>query len=73
MRDRRDEERKYQGDVAYDVWRSNGNPYLVDLDRVHDRFWDGYSADETAASELRRQRPERKAEPEDQTPEDSDD
>jgi len=53
---RREEMRKYDGDVAYQVWRNGGNPDMCDPDRVNDRYWEGQSADEAASGEIRRQR-----------------
>lgn len=55
--ERREEERRYEGDVWYEVWRSGGNPDRVDLDRVSDAFYDGLSTEDCASRELRRQRP----------------
>ena len=52
----REEEEKYQGDVAYEVWRSGGNPDAVDRDRVAGYYWEGWEPEDAARSELRRQR-----------------
>ena len=50
--ERREREREeYRGDVFYEVWRSGGNPDRIDDDRVNDRFYDGYQADECAHAE----------------------
>lgn len=49
----REEERRFYGDVEYEVWRSGGDPDMVDHDRVHDWSPD---VDGAARSELRRQR-----------------
>lgn len=57
------EREEYRADVFYDVWRSGGNPDRIDYDRVSDRFYDGYQAEECARAELRAQRP-REPEPE---------
>ena len=46
----------FAGDVYYDVWRSGGNPDAVDPDRIYGRYSDGWESDESAISELRRQR-----------------
>ena len=51
MSDRREEYRKYQGDVEYEVWRNGGNPDAVDRDRLHDRFYDGCSVEQAAQLE----------------------
>lgn len=62
--ERREREREeYRGDVIYEVWRSGGNPDLIDYDRVRDRFYDGYQPEECAYAELKAQRP-REPEPE---------
>lgn len=45
--------RRYRGDVAYEVWRSGGNPDAVDYDRVDDYYWDGYDVDDVATIEMR--------------------
>ena len=58
----REDERKYRGDVDYEVWRSGGNTDAIDYDRVEDHRWDGYTAEENAQYELRRQW-ERQSEP----------
>ncbi|KKM73040.1 hypothetical protein LCGC14_1414540 [marine sediment metagenome] len=44
----------YHGDVWYDVWRSGGNPDLVDDDRVEDMRYDDYTPEEAARLEYRR-------------------
>jgi hypothetical protein len=59
---RRDEERKYRGDVDYEVWRSGGDVDRIDYDRVTDRFYEGSIPEDAAASELRRQHPQPKEE-----------
>ena len=56
MSNERREAEDFRGDVIYDVWRSGGNPDLVDYDYVDDRRYDGCEADDVAAEELRRQR-----------------
>lgn len=43
------------GDVIYEVWRQGGDPDRVDYDDVRDDIRDGYTAQEIAYSELRRQ------------------
>jgi hypothetical protein len=53
----RKDERKYRGDVEYEVWRSGGNPDNVDYDRVSDYYWDGISPDSASYRETKRQRP----------------
>lgn len=57
-RDReREERRRYENDVFYDVWRSGRDPDRIDDDRVDDARWNGLSADEAAEAEIRAQRP----------------
>ena len=43
--ERRDEERRYEGDVVYDIWRNGGNPDRVNLERVHEHFYRGDQSD----------------------------
>jgi hypothetical protein len=59
---RREEKRKYENDVFYDVWRSGGNPDRINYDRVSDGYYDGRDSESMARSELRAMRP--KPEPE---------
>lgn len=54
---RREEERRYQADVAYEVWRSGGDMDRVDRERVQESFWSGDSKESAASAELHRQRP----------------
>lgn len=53
--ERREEERRYAGDVVYDVWRNGGNPDRVDLDRVQGHFDNGHESDHATRDELRHQ------------------
>lgn len=55
----REEERSYEGNVWYDVWRSGGNPDNVNPDRVSQAFHDGVSSENAAVRELRAQRQQR--------------
>lgn len=55
--ERREEERKYNADVYYEVWRSGGNPDRINDDRVEDSHYRGMFSDEAASRELRAQRP----------------
>ena len=66
---RREELRKYEADVHYDVWRSGGNVDRIDYDRVSDHYYEGLSEDEAADYELRKQRPMRDELEEFETPE----
>jgi len=52
----RDERDELRGDVWYEVWRSGGNPDLVDDDRLDDCLDSGAYPEECAMSEVRRQR-----------------
>lgn len=54
---RREEERRYHADVAYDVWRSGGNMDRVNYERVQDAFYNSVDSESAARSELRAQRP----------------
>lgn len=54
--EQREEQRRYDEDVFYDVWRSGGNPDRIDAERVMDHYYDGHSHEEAARAELRRQR-----------------
>ena len=55
--ERQEEQRQYQNDVFYEVWRSGGNPDRIDYDRVQDRYYNSQDAESAAADELRAQRP----------------
>ncbi len=50
-------DRKYCGDVIYEVWRSGGNPDAVSADDMDDHYYDGLDAEAAAREELRCQRP----------------
>lgn len=50
--------RKYQADVEYEVWRSGGNPDLVDRECTDDCFDEGRYPEECAMDELKCQRPD---------------
>ena len=52
--EQREDERRYQGDVEYAVWRSGGNSDAVDRDRVQEDYHAGLSADQSAQRFLRR-------------------
>jgi hypothetical protein len=62
----RDERRRYEADVYYEVWRSGGNPDAIALDRVDVAYDEGRYADDAAHEELRRQR--KRARPEEEEP-----
>lgn len=54
---RREEERKYQGDVWYEVWRSGGDPDRLSPDRIQDDFYRGLDYIQAASNEMKRQQP----------------
>ena len=51
----REEQRKYDNDVFYDVWRSGGNPDAIDFDRTRDAYYDGILAEDCASRIVREQ------------------
>ena len=53
---KREERRRYEADVFYDVWAGGRDPDRIDMDRVGEHFWNGYSASEAADREIRAQR-----------------
>jgi hypothetical protein len=55
--ERREEQRRYESDVFYEVWRSGGNTDRIDPDRVQDRYYNGQDAESAASAELWAQRP----------------
>jgi len=58
---RREEERRYEGDVVYEVWRGGGNSDAVDYDRARDAHHDGVRSDDHASALLREQAGRRQA------------
>lgn len=56
--ERRKEELKYEADVAYEVWRSHGDPGRISDDRIRDSFDRGIYPEEAARLEIQKQRPE---------------
>lgn len=54
---RRAEERAYESDAAYEVWRSGGDMDRIDPDRVSEHFNNGDDFFAAARDELRHQRP----------------
>lgn len=52
----REDQRRYEGDVFYEVWRAGGNPDRINDDRVSDRYYNGDSSEQAARSELSHQR-----------------
>ena len=57
MSDRREERRRYENDIAYEVWRSGGNPDRISDERIDDCFYSGDSVESAARHELKIQRP----------------
>lgn len=55
--ERREEERRYNADVDYEVWRNGGDTDRIDYDRVRDNRDSGYCPEESAKVELNRQKP----------------
>lgn len=53
----RKEERDYEGDAMYEIWRSGGNTDRIDYDRVREHHHQGDSYEAAARDELRHQRP----------------
>ena len=62
----REERRKYEGDVWYEVWRRGGDPDRVNDDRVDNNYYNGIDADSAARIELQHQRPRHEQYPEQQ-------
>lgn len=54
---RREEQREFEGDVFYEVWRRGGNPDCIDYDRLQDCFDEHHEADTCAARIMEQQRP----------------
>lgn len=67
----REESRRFDGDLAYEVWRSGGNPDRINEDRVSMNSDQGFSAEECAGIELRHQRDARRAREREEYPEDN--
>lgn len=68
--ERRDEKRKYEADIAYDIWRRGGNPDYVHPDRIDNYWYQGVDEESAVNWELRRQREAReRREQEEQLPE----
>lgn len=65
--EQRDEQRRFEGDVVYEVWRGGGNPDRINDDGLADAYYSGRYAEDVAAEELRHQRQRREPE-EDQCP-----
>lgn len=57
----REEIRRYESDVTYELWRGGGNPDRINPDRMDDAYWNGTPSEDFASRELRRQRPPRES------------
>ena len=57
IQERRAEERRYEMDAMYEVWRAGGNIDRIDYERVDEHYQNGDSAEDAARHELRAQRP----------------
>lgn len=53
----RDEQRKFESDVYYEVWLRGGNPDRIDYDRLSDCYYDQHDAGTCASRIIRSQRP----------------
>lgn len=58
--EQREERRRYEADVDYEVWRMGGNMDQVNRERVEEHYYAGYSIDDAARAEMRRIRPAQK-------------
>lgn len=54
-KERREEQRRFENDVFYKVWRGGCNPDRIDKDKVRDRFYCGHSAESVVSAEIRAQ------------------
>ncbi len=68
--DERDRAQHFRADVAYQVWRSGGNPDAVNGDRLFNDFYEGRSVDDCVRAEMRRQHDRRNAHQRDMAMED---
>lgn len=57
----RDERRRYEGDVAYEVWRSGRDADRISHDRMESHYYAGDSAQAAANHEIRLQRQQEEA------------
>ncbi len=51
----REERKKYEADVFYEVWRDGGNPDNINCDMVDDAYYDGKYPEEIANKIIQRQ------------------
>jgi len=54
-----DDRRKFEGDVAYEVWRGGGNPDSISETRLDDCYWERHDAEECGRGIIREQRQQR--------------
>jgi hypothetical protein len=52
----REDRRRYEGDLVYEVWRSGGDLNAVHPDDVDDYYWNDVPATDAAHAEVERQR-----------------
>ncbi len=64
--ERREEQRRYEADVSFEVWRSGGNPDRISPDRVSDNYYNGLDSHDAAHCELRAQRPKERIQSEEE-------
>lgn len=60
--EQREERRRYEADVSYEVWRNGGNPDRINYERVEDAYYNDVPSESTARREIERQRPRPHAE-----------
>ena len=58
----REERRKYEADVAYEVWRRGGDMDRINDLAVEDEYYDGMYPEDSAGREMKRQAPTQPAE-----------
>ena len=66
--ERRAEERRYEADVAYEVWRAGGNLDNINSDRVQRHMDECDPAEMAARNEIRHQRKREPEEPDTEQP-----
>lgn len=54
----REDRRRYENDVFYEVWRSGRNPDAINYDRVDEHHYNGDSVECATRHELRAQTPQ---------------
>lgn len=66
---RRNEQRQFEANVYYEVWRAGGNPDRINPDRVDDAFWNSRT-EEAVVEELMRQQIESRQSAQEEEPPD---